>query len=50
MYMVLMGLENLNQEDYWKDSKVRFSNSYGSAKMRFDQAYDNSKRVLLTFS
>jgi hypothetical protein len=31
MYMVLTGL-NLNQEDYWKDSKVQkqFSNSYGS--------------------
>jgi hypothetical protein len=39
-------MANLNQEDYWKDSKVQkqFSNSYGSeAKMRFDQAYDNSK-------
>jgi hypothetical protein len=45
---VLAGLENLNQRRLWKDSKVQkqFSNSYGSeAKMRFDQAYDNSKRV-----
>jgi hypothetical protein len=54
MSMVLTDLANLNQrEDYWKDSKVQkqFSNSYGSeAKMRFDQAYDNSKKSLPTFS
>jgi hypothetical protein len=49
MSMVLTGFgEFKSKEDYWKDSKVQkqFSNSYGSeAKMRFDQAYDNSKRV-----
>jgi hypothetical protein len=46
MSMVLTDLaEFKSKEDYWKDSKVQkqFSNSYGSAKMRFDQAYDNSK-------
>jgi hypothetical protein len=53
MFMVLTGLENLNQRRLLKDSKVQkqFSNSYGSeAKMRFDQAYDNSKKSLPTFS
>jgi hypothetical protein len=47
MSMVLT-VSEFKSKDYWKDSKVQkqFSNSYGSeAKMRFDQAYDNSKRV-----
>jgi hypothetical protein len=51
MSMVLTDLANLNQ-DYWKDSKVQ--NSFqivgSEAKMRFDQAYDNSKKSLPTFS
>jgi hypothetical protein len=50
--MVLTDLEFKSKEDYWKDSKVQkqFSNSYGSeAKMRFDQAYDNSKKEFANF-
>jgi hypothetical protein len=39
-------LANLNQKKITGDSKVQKQFSNGSeAKMRFDQAYDNSKRV-----
>jgi hypothetical protein len=47
--MVLTDLANLNQEDYWKDSKVQ--NSFqivgSEAKMRFDQA--SKKREFANF-
>lgn len=41
-----------SKEDYWKDAKVQkqFSASFGSeAKMRFEQAYDNSKKEYASF-
>lgn len=41
-----------NKEDYWNNKKVQdiFSNTYGSeAKMRFDEAYDNSKKEYAKF-
>jgi hypothetical protein len=52
MSMVLTDLANLNQEDYWKDSKVQNSFQIVTAlKLKcFDQAYDNSKKSLPTFS
>jgi hypothetical protein len=41
-----------SKEDYWKDTKIQkqFSASYGSeAKMRFEMAYDNSKKEYADF-
>lgn len=40
------------KEEYWKSTEVQkaFANNYGSeAKMRFDEAYDNSKKEYANF-
>jgi hypothetical protein len=53
MSMVLTDLANLNQKKITEKTlkQKQFSNSYGSeAKMRFDQAYDNSKKRVCQLS